>query len=198
MTNLNEIKQIEKTIKADTQQQLKELLAFMILNDEAKAIREIGKMIYYVTTHGEVYSYNKNNKTIRKLKPYVDTYDYLYVRIGGKNLAVHRLVCEAFDPEFEPHLQINHIRKNEKQNNHIDNLEVCTLIENIAHKHMSDKLPHWDLAIKDMRVAETIATDEKNLQQVLDFHYMMSHFISNAINITEVHDISEKEVHQSC
>lgn len=198
MTRLNEIKQIEKTIKADTQAQMKDLLIFMIRKGHAKAIRSNKRYVYYVTKNGDVYSRNKNNKNIRKLKPYVDTYSYLYVRIGGKNLAVHRLVCEAFDPEFEPHLQINHLRKNEKQNNHIDNLETCTLVENIAHKHMSDKLPQWNLSIKDMRVAETIATDEKNLQQVLDFHYMMSHFISDTINITEVHDISEKEAHQSC
>lgn len=197
MTRLNEIKQIEKEIKADTQQQLKELLAFMILNDEAKAIRESKTMIYYVTTKGDVYSFRKSTKVIRKLNPYVIK-NYYSVRINNnKDERVHRLVAEAFDPEFEPHLQINHIDKN-SYNNQISNIEVCTLLENVAHQHLSNKLDNWHLSIKDMRVASTIATDEKNLIQVLDFHYMMSHFMSDAIDICEVVDISEREVTQSC
>lgn len=188
MTRLNEIKQIEKEMKQETQSQLKDLLAFMILNDEAKAIRESKAMIYYVTKKGEVYSFRKSTKVIRKLNPYFDRYERVNV---GKIERVHRLVLEAFDPEYQPHLFVNHIDKN-PHNNDISNLEMCTLLENVAHQHLSNKLENWHVSIKDMRVASTIATDEKNLQQVLDFHYMMSHFISDTINITEVHDISER------
>ncbi|TDM20984.1 HNH endonuclease [Macrococcoides canis] len=196
MTRLNEIKQIEKTIKADTQAQLKDLLIFMIRKGHAKAIRSNKRYVYYVTKNGDVYSRNKNNKNIKKLKQYIKG-KYLAVRINNnKDEYVHRLVAEAFLKDYKAHLQVNHIKN--RLNNHVDNLEMCTLLENIAHHHMSNKLENWHVSIKDMRVAETIATDEKNLKQVLDFHYMMSHFISDTINITEVHDISEKETHQSC
>lgn len=177
------------------QEQLKDLLIKGIQNDTIKSIRESKTMIYYVTTNGDVYSVAKGNKRIRKLKPYVTAKGYLQIKtVDNKNERVHRLVAEAFDPDFQPHLQINHIRKDEKQNNNIDNLEVCTLIENMAHRYISDKLPNWNIEIKDIRVAEPLATDEKNLLQVLDFHYMMSHFISDIPMFEVVDTTTESEI----
>ena len=66
--------------KQNLQEQMKTDLIELIKRDEAKQIREKGKMIYYVTTTGDVYSYNKNNKNIKKLKPYVIK-NYYLVRI---------------------------------------------------------------------------------------------------------------------
>ncbi|WP_419744185.1 HNH endonuclease (plasmid) [Macrococcoides bohemicum] len=159
MKTLNEIKQIEKEMKIDSQKQLKELLIFLIKHDEAKVIRENDKYTYYVTTKGEVYSYTKSTKHIKKLKKFIDG-KYYKVHINKKNERVHRLVKQAFDPDYHKYEQVNHIDKN-SLNNNIDNLEMCTLLENVAHQYMSDKLSSWRVSIKDMRVAETIAADKK-------------------------------------
>lgn len=46
-----------------------------------------------------------------------------------KTVYIHRLVAEAFLPDWDPSLQVNHKDKN-KQNNCIDNLEMLTDSEN--------------------------------------------------------------------
>lgn len=175
------IKQIEKTIKADTHQQMKELLLFLIKNNEAKAIRENEKYIYYVTTKGEVYSYTKGTKHFRKLKPYTDTCGYLTVKlINKKNERVHRLVAEAFLKDFEPHLQINHIRKQEKQNNSIDNLEICTHQQNQMHRAVTNRVD-WVVSISEIRTAQDVlqSDDINDVVKAIDFHKIMTHFIED-------------------
>lgn len=47
----------------------------------------------------------------------------------SKTVYVHRLVAEAFLPNWDPKLQVNHIDKN-KKNNRADNLEMVTDSEN--------------------------------------------------------------------
>ena len=71
-----------------------------------------------------------------ELKQSTDKYGYKTVAIykngKGKLKKVHRLVCEAFLPEYSNSLQVNHIDGN-KKNNVYTNLEMCTASENNLH-----------------------------------------------------------------
>ena len=48
----------------------------------------------------------------------------------GKNVFVHRLVCEYFKDNYSKKCVVNHI-DGDKLNNSLDNLECCTQKENI-------------------------------------------------------------------
>lgn len=64
--------------------------------------------------------------------------NYLHVSLGGNSPCknVHRLVAEAFVPNPNGYLEINHIDEN-KRNNSADNLEWCTRVYN---NNYGDKL----------------------------------------------------------
>jgi hypothetical protein len=63
-----------------------------------------------------------------------DTYGYLRVGLvknkKSKTIKTHRLVCKYFLPNYDESLTVNHKDYN-KQNNHIDNLEMITSSENV-------------------------------------------------------------------
>ena len=90
----------------------------------------------------------------RILKPGKDRCGYLYVILCKEGIKkkyyVHRLVAEAFIPNPDNLPQINHIDEN-KENNHVDNLEWVTCKENINHgthnKRMAEKLSKPVIAI---------------------------------------------------
>jgi len=65
-------------------------------------------------------------------------YMVLYLA-SGKRKRVHRLVGELFIDKPMGKDQINHKDFN-KQNNHVDNLEWVTLLENLAHAHRAGRL----------------------------------------------------------
>jgi hypothetical protein len=69
------------------------------------------------------------------LKPYINNFNYSRIHLHNKkskSFYLHRIVGEAFLPNYENKPQINHIDSN-KQNNRIENLEWCTPKENIFH-----------------------------------------------------------------
>lgn len=72
------------------------------------------------------------------LSPSVSSAGYLVVSlptVTGRTFAtVHRTVYETFRGEVPKGMVINHI-DGDKQNNHIDNLEVCTHSENTLHAY---------------------------------------------------------------
>lgn len=58
-----------------------------------------------------------------------------------RNMRVHRLVASAFIPKIEGKNVVNHKDCN-KLNNHVDNLEWCTDLENTRHA-MANKRMNW-------------------------------------------------------
>ena len=88
---------------------------------------------YFVSKCGVI----KNSKGVI-LKPHLKN-GYLIVNLSIdkkiKHVKVHRMVAIVHKPDIIfPMLTVNHIDGN-KLNNHIDNLEWCTISENTKHYH---------------------------------------------------------------
>lgn len=90
--------------------------------------------IYSITIDGQVI----NNKTKKKLKPFVNNGYYrinLYDSENSrKTLYLHRLIAETYIPNPNNKPEVNHIDGN-KLNNSIDNLEWVDRIENSKHSY---------------------------------------------------------------
>ncbi len=71
--------------------------------------------------------------THRYLKQQIDKRGYPIIRLYGKNRTVHRLVAAAFLGDVT-NLTVNHLN-GIKTDNRVDNLEICTNQENIAHAY---------------------------------------------------------------
>lgn len=88
---------------------------------------------YMVSTYGRIKSLNERNIGLILSQK---SRDYLSVglhKLGvQKFYLVHRLVAEAFLDNQYNKSQVNHIDGN-KHNNHVSNLEWCTVHENLIH-----------------------------------------------------------------
>lgn len=89
------------------------------------------EVLYEVSNLGNVRSLgngNSNNSIKRILSPGLNKSGYLTVVLykngKGKSFLVHRLVAEAFLPNWFDYTQVNHIDE-DKTNNNVDNLEWC-------------------------------------------------------------------------
>lgn len=95
--------------------------------------KSFGYEDYKVSNFGRIKSYKYDKEHGKIMKPYKDTKGYLQIdlqldgrkRQNRKHFAVHRLVAQAFIPNPDNLPQVNHKDEN-KENNHIDNLEWCT------------------------------------------------------------------------
>ena len=89
---------------------------------------------YAVDEDGNVWSLNyRRSGKMKKLKPCVTNKGYLMVCLykdgKGKSLKIHRLMAEAFLPDFSEELQVDHIDR-DKQNNNLSNLRMVTNAQN--------------------------------------------------------------------
>lgn len=95
--------------------------------------------LYAVSKNGEILSYpNSKHIDFKILKPYF-MHGYGHVRLFNskkiqKIFKVHRLVANAFIPNPQKKLEINH-KNHIRNDNRIENLEWCTRSENTAHTH---------------------------------------------------------------
>ena len=89
---------------------------------------------YLVSNNGEI----KGVKTgkIRKKNINHEGYYYVCISLGSRKnkpyIKVHRAVAETFIHNEDDTLIVNH-KDGNKLNNHVDNLEWCTLSENTIH-----------------------------------------------------------------
>ena len=95
--------------------------------------KPIGYEGYEVSNLGRVKSYKYDKINGKIMKPYKNTKGYLQIdlQLDGRkrenrvHLAVHRLVAIAFIPNPDNLPQVNH-KDEDKTNNCVDNLELCT------------------------------------------------------------------------
>ncbi len=97
--------------------------------------------IYEITEFGQVYSCERTGSDGRHLKKkllkggrFSNGYEFVCLRKEGinSNKLIHRLVAEAFIPNIEDHLVVNHLDGN-IHNNTKDNLEWCSQAKNLKH-----------------------------------------------------------------
>lgn len=100
--------------------------------------------LYEVSNLGNVRSLNyRQTGQTKILKTVKERYGYLLVNLSKngktKSFKVHRLVAEAFLPNWFDCPQINHIDE-DKANNHIDNLEWCDAKYNSNHGTRNERI----------------------------------------------------------
>jgi hypothetical protein len=101
----------------------------------------LGDRKYEASTHGNVRRFYKGDKrqgTVDRYKtihPTPHKKGYLKLGLGQmKQQYVHRLIALTFLPAVEGKIHVNH-KDGDKLNNHVENLEWCTPIENNLHAH---------------------------------------------------------------
>lgn len=93
---------------------------------------------YSVDQAGNVY-----NSSGKMLRPSVSNNGYLRVSLSNehmkhKRFLIHRLVAEAFIPNPEGKVQVNH-KDQDRTNNQVDNLEWTTPLENLNYSNIIAK-----------------------------------------------------------
>lgn len=96
--------------------------------------------LYHISDQGRVFSVRRGK--LRKLNDTGRGYQQVTLAKGGRREypLVHRLVADVFIPNPENKPQINHIN-GIKTDNRAENLEWCTMSENLQHRHQILKQP---------------------------------------------------------
>ena len=91
-----------------------------------------GKIRRKITT--VAFGHNKRQAGGKILSPKTKTNGYLEVNIADKSKYAHRLVAETWIGKIPPKMTVNH-KDGNKNNNHVDNLEIVTYSENSKHAY---------------------------------------------------------------
>ena len=148
---------------------------------------------YFIDTHGNVYSVQRN----KLLKPQLNPHGYhlLGLSKNGKMITcrIHRLVAEQFIPNPRNYPAVNHIDGN-RQNNNVNNLEWCShmynaQIENTLRSPTQIKyIKYYRITYKiaGKQMAETFKTEQEaidaneNLKESMIFrqakHYSVEYY----------------------
>lgn len=114
---------------------------------------------YKVSREGAVYRKGKTNP----LKPDVSPFGYHRVTlcVDGKTERhlLHRMVAELYLPPDQSRPHVNHKDSNPR-NNHVDNLEWCTVAENGIHSHRLGRASNL-VASKQASVNKMLETEAK-------------------------------------
>lgn len=115
---------------------------------------------YRVSNFGRV-QYIKPNEEWRDLKQFVHPTGCLILRLykygKGKSFKVHRLVAEAFLFREDGALIVNHKDEN-RQNNHVNNLEWCTRRYNNNYGTIKERIAK---TLSKPIIATVVATGKK-------------------------------------
>lgn len=87
--------------------------------------------LYSVTKDGRVFSHFKDKFLTPKNRGEYHAVS-LYKDGSRKNHSIHRLVAETFLENPNHYPEVNHIDE-DKHNNHVDNLEWCSISDNQSH-----------------------------------------------------------------
>ena len=97
-------------------------------------VKTLKRVVRY--TQRNQYGEFETSKTIQEKiqKPRKTKSGYLRVQLFDKDFYVHRLVASAFIRPLKPKEEINHMDGN-KANNHVDNLEIVSRVQNQNHAY---------------------------------------------------------------
>ncbi len=106
--------------------------------------------LYAITRDGRVWSYPRMNcpfaqlRTGRWLNGSILKNGYLvyHLRIGGKHFyrTAHRLVAQTYISNYKKYKTVNH-KNCIKTDNRVENLEWCSIQENLKHRDKNGLLP---------------------------------------------------------
>lgn len=114
---------------------------------------------YTIDTNGNVYS----KKSHRYLKQTVTKHGFSSVSLYNgkyKKYSIHKLVAEAFIPNYNKLPQVIHIDGN-KQNNCADNLQWCTNKQKFKGGNTKKKVAQYDKQNNLVRIYESISEASK-------------------------------------
>lgn len=92
--------------------------------------------LYQASTFGRIKSLARSGTYERILIPVIDNHGYYHITLSKNGIVqrffIHQLIAKTFIPNSLNLPQVNH-KDGNKQNNKAENLEWCTLQENITH-----------------------------------------------------------------